>query len=124
MPVPLTVRVALCCIPLVLAAFCALMLITHDATPANEQTTPGLPAAEAETAEQKPTQPTIQDANPTDWYGCMDRAFELSNHSYLIYSDGTWELSDDRLRYTESTYPVANMMWYIAVCDRMFPEAP
>lgn len=89
----------------------------------------GLPDAEtgqaaAEEVPPKPTWPTIQDVDPADWYECMDRAFELSNVVHVIYANGTSILGNDLNYYTESTTRVANMAWYIAVCDRMFPVDP
>lgn len=105
-------------------AFTLAVLLMGGLLPAD--TGDGLPDAEAgqtavDEAPPEPTWPTIQDADPADWYECMDRAFELSNFKYLIHDNGTAILTDERRFWTESTAPVANTMWYIAVCDRLFP---
>lgn len=89
----------------------------------------GQPDAEAghaavEEAPPEPVWPTIRDADPADWFECMDRVFEMSNHVQYLYSNQTVMLSDERDIYTKNNYPIANMVWYIAVCDRMFPEDP
>ena len=73
------------------------------------------------TTDQHHPRPTLQDADLSTWQECMDLAFELANSESLLYN-GTVALVG-RESFTQSTLPVANMMWYIAVCDRMFPEA-
>ena len=74
------------------------------------------------TTDQHHPRPTLQDADLSTRQECMDLAFELANSESLLYGNGTVALVG-RESFTKSTLPVANMMWYIAVCDRMFPEA-
>lgn len=62
------------------------------------------------------------DEPPADWYECMGRAYSIINYRMVFYTNNTLVLTDEAATYSKSTRHIANMHWFIAVCDRMFPE--
>ena len=108
----------------VLAGLAGCGLLMFVAVTSAEVETAEVGIAEAETINtHQSASMSLWDANPSTWQECMDRAFELTNNNLLYYHNGTVSLGEKRDHYTENTLPVANTLWYIAVCDRTFPEA-